>query len=246
MVGARGQLHHHGGRREADRREPALLGDQRRHGHGQPDAAGGSADALQDRKPGARLPARARPRRPQRRHGHLQRPGLLRLGEIRQVPGRDRLGGHAPDHGAELHAQRSRRATAATPVAARPTTRPTTDSSSRPSSSTAWTSTARPTSGKWYWEVWNEWDYAGFWTGTEADYYTLYDNAVDAITAVLPNAEVGGPASTEPGKISRFPAALQDREQARDVRVVSRLPGRRRGGRGRQRHRPAHRQQHPR
>jgi xylan 1,4-beta-xylosidase len=58
--------------------------------------------------------------------------------------------------------------------------------------------------GKWYWEVWNEWDYAGFWTGTEADYYTLYDNTVDAITAVLPNAEVGGPASTEPGKISRF------------------------------------------
>jgi xylan 1,4-beta-xylosidase len=23
---------------------------------------------------------------------------------------------------------------------------------------------------QWYWEVWNEWDYAGFWTGTEADY----------------------------------------------------------------------------
>ena len=56
--------------------------------------------------------------------------------------------------------------------------------------------------GQWYWEVWNESDYAGFWTGTEADYYTLYDNAVDAITAVLPNAEVGGPSSTEPGKIS--------------------------------------------
>jgi xylan 1,4-beta-xylosidase len=58
--------------------------------------------------------------------------------------------------------------------------------------------------GKWYWEIWNEWDYAGFWTGTEADYYALYDNAVDAITAVLPNAEVGGPGSTEPGKVSRF------------------------------------------
>jgi xylan 1,4-beta-xylosidase len=58
--------------------------------------------------------------------------------------------------------------------------------------------------GRWYWEVWNEWDYAGFWTGTEAEYYMLYDAAVDGITAVLPNAEVGGPASTEPGKISRF------------------------------------------
>src|SRR6185295_11432987 len=41
--------------------------------------------------------------------------------------------------------------------------------------------------GQWYWEVWNEWDYAGFWTGTENDYYTLYDAAVDGATAVLPN-----------------------------------------------------------
>jgi xylan 1,4-beta-xylosidase len=57
---------------------------------------------------------------------------------------------------------------------------------------------------KWYWEVWNEPDYAGFWTGTMADYYTLYDNAVDAITAVIPNAEVGGPSTTEPGKIAAF------------------------------------------
>ena len=36
------------------------------------------------------------------------------------------------------------------------------------------------------------------------DYYTLYDNAVDAITAVLPNALVGGPSTTEPGKIAAF------------------------------------------
>jgi xylan 1,4-beta-xylosidase len=57
---------------------------------------------------------------------------------------------------------------------------------------------------QWYWEVWNEPDYAGFWTGTMADYYTLYDNAVDAITAVIPNAIVGGPSTTEPGKIAAF------------------------------------------
>ena len=36
------------------------------------------------------------------------------------------------------------------------------------------------------------------------EYYTLYDNAVDAITAVMPNAFVGGPATTEPGKIAAF------------------------------------------
>ena len=57
---------------------------------------------------------------------------------------------------------------------------------------------------QWYWEVWNEPDYAGFWTATIADYYTLYDNAVDGITAVIPSANVGGPATTEPSKIAAF------------------------------------------
>ena len=58
--------------------------------------------------------------------------------------------------------------------------------------------------GQWYWEVWNEPDYPGFWTKTMTEYYTLYDAAVDAITAVLPNALVGGPATTEPSKIAAF------------------------------------------
>jgi xylan 1,4-beta-xylosidase len=59
--------------------------------------------------------------------------------------------------------------------------------------------------GQWYWEVWNEPDYTpGFWTGTMADYYTLYDNTVAAITAVLPNALVGGPATTQSGPIQAF------------------------------------------
>ncbi len=59
--------------------------------------------------------------------------------------------------------------------------------------------------GQWYWEVWNEPDYDGFWKGTDMNaYYTLYDNTVDALTAVLPNVLVGGPASTEPGKVKAF------------------------------------------
>jgi xylan 1,4-beta-xylosidase len=58
--------------------------------------------------------------------------------------------------------------------------------------------------GQWYWEVWNEPDYAGFWNGTIDDYYTLYDNAVDGATAVLPNILIGGPATTEPSKIAAF------------------------------------------
>jgi xylan 1,4-beta-xylosidase len=67
--------------------------------------------------------------------------------------------------------------------------------------------------GQWYWEIWNEPDYTGFWNGTNAseatsakmtDYYSLYDNAVAAITAVLPNAFVGGPATTQSGPVQAF------------------------------------------
>jgi xylan 1,4-beta-xylosidase len=70
-----------------------------------------------------------------------------------------------------------------------------------------------PDVGNWYWEIWNEPDYAGFWNGSNAseavgakmtEYYTLYDNAVAAITAVLPNALVGGPATTQSGPIQAF------------------------------------------
>src|SRR6185436_1326805 len=58
--------------------------------------------------------------------------------------------------------------------------------------------------GQWYWEIWNEPDYPGFWTKTMTEYYTLYDNAADAITAVLPSATIGGPGTTEPSKIAAF------------------------------------------
>ncbi len=67
--------------------------------------------------------------------------------------------------------------------------------------------------GQWYWEVWNEPDYVGFWNGLNAseavaakmtDYYALYDAAVDAATAVLPNILIGGPVTTEPSKIGPF------------------------------------------
>ena len=40
---------------------------------------------------------------------------------------------------------------------------------------------------KWYWEVWNEPNYPGFWNGTQADYFAMYDAAVAGATAALPN-----------------------------------------------------------
>jgi xylan 1,4-beta-xylosidase len=47
----------------------------------------------------------------------------------------------------------------------------------------------------WYFEVWNEPDIS-YWHGTPADYFKLYDYAVAGVRAALPNAIVGGPAST--------------------------------------------------
>jgi len=50
---------------------------------------------------------------------------------------------------------------------------------------------------KWYFEVWNEPDIS-YWHGTPAEYFKLYDYTVAGVRAALPNAMVGGPASTGP------------------------------------------------
>lgn len=49
----------------------------------------------------------------------------------------------------------------------------------------------------WYWEVWNEPDIF-YWHGTEEDYSRLYDYAVAGVKRAIPNAHVGGPATTGP------------------------------------------------
>ena len=52
---------------------------------------------------------------------------------------------------------------------------------------------------KWYFEVWNEPD-IDYWHSTPEDYWKLYDFAVAGVRAALPQAKVGGPASTSPGR----------------------------------------------
>jgi xylan 1,4-beta-xylosidase len=49
----------------------------------------------------------------------------------------------------------------------------------------------------WYFEVWNEPDII-YWHGTPEEYFKLYDYAVAGVRAALPDAKVGGPASTGP------------------------------------------------
>ena len=49
----------------------------------------------------------------------------------------------------------------------------------------------------WYWEVWNE-PNIFYWHGTQDEYNQLYDYAAAGVKRALPNARVGGPATTGP------------------------------------------------
>lgn len=51
---------------------------------------------------------------------------------------------------------------------------------------------------QWYFEVWNEPD-IDYWHSTAENYWKLYDYAVAGVRAALPDAKVGGPATTGPG-----------------------------------------------
>jgi xylan 1,4-beta-xylosidase len=58
---------------------------------------------------------------------------------------------------------------------------------------------------RWDWEVWNEPD-IGYWRGTPEEYYKLYDYTAAAVKRALPQARVGGPATTGPAspRAARF------------------------------------------
>jgi xylan 1,4-beta-xylosidase len=51
---------------------------------------------------------------------------------------------------------------------------------------------------RWYFEVWNEPD-IDYWHASPEEYWKLYDYAVAGVRQALPEAKVGGPASTSPG-----------------------------------------------
>lgn len=49
----------------------------------------------------------------------------------------------------------------------------------------------------WYFEVWNEPNLPGFWSGTQEEYFKLYEASVNAVKAVDPRFRIGGPASSK-------------------------------------------------
>jgi xylan 1,4-beta-xylosidase len=62
----------------------------------------------------------------------------------------------------------------------------------------------------WYWEVWNEPD-IGYWRGGVEEYLQLYRASAEAIRSVLPDAKVGGPATTgDLTPVAGLPAAGPD------------------------------------
>jgi len=56
----------------------------------------------------------------------------------------------------------------------------------------------------WYWEVWNEYDYSGFWNGTATDYFQLYAKAAEGAKAANPNIIIGGPVTTGSPPLQAF------------------------------------------
>jgi xylan 1,4-beta-xylosidase len=56
----------------------------------------------------------------------------------------------------------------------------------------------------WFFEVWNEPNLKAFWTGTQKDYFKLYQVTADAIKRNDPSLKVGGPATARDGWIEEF------------------------------------------
>jgi len=70
----------------------------------------------------------------------------------------------------------------------------------------------------WFWEVWNEpeccsgkfWKQPGNTAGTLDQYFQLYDASVAGVHAVLPNARVGGPVTSQPQLLGQAGAPFLD------------------------------------
>jgi xylan 1,4-beta-xylosidase len=57
---------------------------------------------------------------------------------------------------------------------------------------------------QWYFEVWNEPNLNGFWSGGKEEYFRLYSVTAKAVKRVCPGYKVGGPATAGIGWITEF------------------------------------------
>ena len=60
--------------------------------------------------------------------------------------------------------------------------------------------------GDWFFEVWNEPNLTAFWTGSQQDYFKLYQYTANAVKGVNPQLKVGGPATAENAWVPEFRA----------------------------------------
>lgn len=64
----------------------------------------------------------------------------------------------------------------------------------------------------WNFEVWNEPNLGGFWSGTKEDYYRLYETSARALKAVDAALLIGGPATSKANWIADFIAHCHGRD----------------------------------
>lgn len=62
----------------------------------------------------------------------------------------------------------------------------------------------------WYFEVWNEPNLGGFWSGSKSEYFHLYKISVEAIKSVHKDLKVGGPATSNFVPDDRFDSEVED------------------------------------
>ena len=65
---------------------------------------------------------------------------------------------------------------------------------------------------EWFFEVWNEPNLKAFWTGTQKDYFKLYQTTAKALKRVDPLLKVGGPATAKNAWVPEFLEFCENRK----------------------------------
>ena len=76
---------------------------------------------------------------------------------------------------------------------------------------------------QWYYEVWNE-PNINFWTGSQQDYWKLYDASATALKAVSPRLRVGGPVSARAAWVAEMISHCSTQRRAAGFHQHSYLP----------------------